>query len=85
MNEFLSQKDTRKGSSVVRFLRAEPMVNDSNPISARTTTSSEESHQFSVIQGLGLTRCGHIEMKDLDAAQKAKSFSVSKCLHLTSS
>ena len=41
---------------MVRFLRIDPMVSGS-------------SRQLSVIPGVGITRCGHIERKDLDTAR----------------
>ena len=48
-------------SSMVRFLRIDPMVSGSSP--------TVESRQLSIISGVGITRCGHIEKKDLDAAR----------------
>ena len=36
-----------------------------------------------MIPGVGITRCGYIEWKDLDTAQEEKRFSVSKFLPLT--
>ena len=49
---------------VAQFLRIDPMVNGSNP----TSSKSEEGCQLSVIPGVRMTRCGHIETKDLDTA-----------------
>ena len=69
---------------MVRFLRIDPMVSGSSPTSARLSLKSEESGQLSTISGVGITRCGHIDGKDLDTARKAKIFSVSKLLPLTS-
>ena len=45
---------------MVIFLRVDLMVNGLNPPS--------ESHLLSVIPGLGITRCGHMERKDMDTA-----------------
>ena len=35
----------------------------------QTFTQSEESRKLSVIPGVGITRCGHIERKDQDTAR----------------
>ena len=53
---------------MVRFLHGDPMVSGSNPSSAKPSLN-EESRQLSVIPGAGVTRCGHIERKDLDTAR----------------
>ena len=53
---------------VVRFLRFDPMVSGSNPQEAKLS-QSEESRKLSAIPGLGITRRGHIESKDLDTAR----------------
>ena len=45
------------------------MVSGSSPTSAKLSLKSEESHQLSAIPGVGITRCGHIERKDLDTAR----------------
>ena len=37
--------------------------------SAKLSLKSEESRQLSVILGVGITKCGHIERKDLDTAR----------------
>ena len=42
----------------------------------------EERHQLSVIPGLGIIRCGHVERKGLDNAWQQKSFIVSKNLSI---
>ena len=51
-------------SSVVRFLRIDPMVNGSNPPSAKLSLRVI----LSVIPGVGIMRCGHVKRKDLDIA-----------------
>ena len=56
------------------------MVSGSDPPSAKHSLKSEESRQLSLISGAGITRCGHIERKDLGL----KSFSVSEFLPMTS-
>ena len=71
------------GYSVVRFFRIDPMVNGSNPPSAKFFLRVKH-HQLSVIPGVGMTRCGHSERKGLDTARSAKSLSVSKYLPLIS-
>ena len=53
---------------MVRFLCIDPMVSGPHPTSAKLSLS-EESRQPSVITGVGITRCGHIERKDLDTAR----------------
>ena len=63
---------------MVRFLRIDTMVNGSNAPSPKLD-SGEESRQLSVILGVGIMRCGHIERKDLETDQLVKS-SLSKNL-----
>ena len=55
-------------SSMVRFLRIDPMVSGSSPTSARLSLRVR-SRQLSVSPGVGITRCGYIERKDLDTAR----------------
>ena len=54
---------------MVRFLRIDPMVSGSSLTLAQLSTKSEESHQLSVIAGVRIMRCGHIERKELDTAR----------------
>ena len=49
-----------KGSSMLRFLPIDPMVSGSNPPSFQLSLRA--------IAGVGITRYGHIERKDLDTA-----------------
>ena len=53
---------------MVRFVRIDPMVNGSSPISAKLSLRVKRVSS-SVIPGIGTTRCGHIERKDLDTAR----------------
>ena len=46
-----------------------------------TPTSSEESSQLFAFLGIGITRCGHTERKDLDTARQGKRFLAPK-IHL---
>ena len=46
---------------MIRFLCIDPMVSGSSLTSAKLSLS-----QLSVIPGVGIMRCGHIERKDLD-------------------
>ena len=55
-----------QNSSIVRFLRIDPMVSGLSPIPAKI---SLRVRRVSVIPGVGNTRCGHIEKKDLDTAR----------------
>ena len=64
-------KASGKDTSEVRFLGIDPMVNPSNPPSAKVVLSGE-SH--CVIAGVGITRCGHIDWKDLDTVREEKAF-----------
>ena len=52
---------------MVRFMFMDAMFSGLNPPSS--FTKIEESRQLSVIPGAGITRCGHIERKDLDTAR----------------
>ena len=45
-------------------LTTDPMVRVLSPWHDQTFSQSEESHQLSVIPGIGITRCGHIERKN---------------------
>ena len=54
---------------MVIFLRIDPMVSGSNPPSAKLSLRGRKNRQLSVIAGVGITRCGHIERKDLDTAR----------------
>ena len=65
---YIKMKFWCQDSSKVRFLRIDPMVSGSSPTSAELSLS-EESRQLSTIPDVGITRCGHIERKDLDTAQ----------------
>ena len=47
---------------MVRLLRIDPVASGSSE-------ESEESRQLSVIPDVGITKCGHIERKDLDTAR----------------
>ena len=69
---------------MVIFLRIDPMVRGSNPPSAKLSLRVRKNRQLSVIAGVGITRCGHIERKDLETARYAKSFSMFKFLPLRS-
>ena len=53
---------------MARLLCIDPMVSGSSPTQAKHILRSEESRQLSVIPGVGITRCGHIERKDIDTA-----------------
>ena len=62
------------GARMAQLLEALTMdlrVSGSSPWHDQTFSKSEESRQFSVIPGLGITTCGHIERKDQDTARKA--------------
>ena len=60
-------------SSMVRFLRIDPVVNGSSPTAAATSTYSEESRQLSVIPGVGITSCGHIQRQDWTLLDKQRA------------
>ena len=47
-------------------LFTDPRVRGSSPWHDQTFTQSEEGRQLSIIPGVGIMRCGHIEMKDKD-------------------
>ena len=53
---------------MVRFLRINPLISGLHPILAKSYLS-KESCWFSVVPGVGITRSGHIERKDLDTGQ----------------
>ena len=55
---------------MVRFLRIDRMVSASSATSDYLSLRvRRESRQLSVIPGVGITRCGHIERNDLDTAR----------------
>ena len=53
---------------MVRFLRIDPMVSGSSLTSARLSLRVRRVTS-SIIPGVGITRCGHIDRKDLDTAE----------------
>ena len=56
---------------MVRFLRIDLMVSGSSPALAKLSLRvRRESRQLSVNPGVGITRCGHIERKDLDTTHQ---------------
>ena len=65
------------------FLRIDSMVSGSSPPSIKLSHRVRRVASSHVIPGVGITRCDHIERKDLDTARSAKSFSVSKFLPFT--
>ena len=54
---------------MVIFLRIDHMVRGSNPPSAKLSLRVRKNRQLSVIAGVGITRCGHIQRKDLETAR----------------
>ena len=56
-------------AQLLEELATNPRVRGSSPWHDQTITKSEESRQLSVIPGIGITRCGHIERKDQDTAR----------------
>ena len=50
-------------------LTTDPRGRGSSPWHDKTITKNEESHKLSVIPGIGITRCGHIERKERDTAR----------------
>ena len=55
-------------SSVGRFLRFDLVINGSNPRSAKLSRRARRVAS-SVIPDIGITRCCHIDMKDLDTGR----------------
>ena len=53
---------------MVRFLRIDLMVSGSNPPSVNLSPAVRRV-ACSVIPGVGITRCSHVEQKDLDIAR----------------
>ena len=52
---------------MVRFSRIDPVISGSSPTSASLLLRvRNEIRQVSVTPGVGITRCGHIEKKDID-------------------
>ena len=71
-------------SSVIGCLPIGPLVSGSNPFTAQLSLRVRRvASSLYVIPGVGITRYGHIERKDLDATRYARCFSVSKCLPFT--
>ena len=52
-------------AQLLEALTTGPKGGGSSPLHDQTFTQSEESRQLSVIPGVGITKCGHIERKDL--------------------
>ena len=60
-------------AQLLEALTTVPKVCGSSPWLDQTSTQSEESHQLSVLPGIGITRCGHIETRTLLDKQKLLS------------
>ena len=67
IQKWMTARGSRGGARMAQLLEAlttDPRVRGSSPWHDQTFKQSEESRQLSVIPGMGITRCGHIERKD---------------------
>ena len=56
-------------TQLLEALTTDPLVHGSSPWHDQTFTQSEKSRQLSVIPGVGITRCCHIEREVQDTAR----------------